>query len=136
MAYNVNHQNLSSDLKAIESERKHDFKYLVFSFTHFSVAKATLHSQMSVRLFYLSVRQEAKQLKSFIFQHSIFIFHHYSFILHSFFIHSSFILHLFIILHSSFLHFTIFKLFSLFLHELTYLSILEGLWCASSKSIE
>ena len=61
----------------------------------FSVAKATLHSQMSVRL---SVRPSGsktpQQLKSFIFHHTTFIFHHSSFILHSSFIipHSSFLI--------------------------------------------
>ena len=60
----------------------------------FSVAKATLHSQMSVRL---SVRPSGsktpQQLKSFIFHHTTFIFHHSSFILHSSLIHLSFTLH-------------------------------------------
>ena len=69
--------------------------------SHFSVAKATLHSQMSVCLF---VCQSAKPLNSL--KSSSFIIHPSSIII----LHSSFI-----ILHSSFLHFATFKLFSLFL---------------------
>ena len=107
---------------------------------HFSVAKATLQSQISVRLSVCpSVRHKAKpfnslksssfiiHLSSFIILHSSFIIlHHSSFILH----HFSFILYLsyfitqlssfiilhssFIVLHSSFLHFATFKPFGLF----------------------
>ena len=67
----------------------------------FSVAKATLHSQMSVRS---SVCQSQKPLNSL--KSSSFIIHPSSFIIHP---------STLIILHSSFLHFATFKLFSLLL---------------------
>ena len=92
----------------------------------FSVTKATLQSQMSVRPF---VRQSAKPLNSlksssfiFNFHRSTFIIHHSSFFIHpsSFFVHpssffinpSSFLIHP----SSFFLHFATFKLFSLFFY--------------------
>ena len=79
-----------------------------FSIFNFSVAKATLQSQMSVRS---SVRHKSKPLNSL--KSSYCIIHPSSFII----LHSSFItLHSsFITLHSSFLHFATFKLFSLFI---------------------
>ena len=71
----------------------------------FSVAKATLQSQMSVRPSVRSfVIKTPQQLEIIILHHSTFILHHSSFIVHSSFIN----------LHSSFLHFATFKLFSLF----------------------
>ena len=73
--------------------------------TQLSVAKATLHSQMSVRSFVrpfvcLSVFKTPQQLEIIILHDSSFTLHHSSFILH----HSS----------SFYLHFATFKLFSLF----------------------
>ena len=83
---------------------EHGFKFNLLSSKEmktFSVSKATLQSQMSVRSFVrLFVCKTPHSLKS-----SSFIIHHSSFIT----FHSSFI-----ILHSSFLHFATFKLFSLF----------------------
>ena len=77
----------------------------------FSVAKATLHSQMSVRSsvhpsIHSFICLSAKPLNSL--KSSSFIIYPSSFFIH----HSSFI-----IPHSSFLHFATFKLFSLFLNS-------------------
>ena len=62
---------------------------------HFSVAKATLHSQMSVRSsIRLSVIKTPQQLEKIILHHSSFIIRHSSIIPHhfsSFFIHPFFI---------------------------------------------
>ena len=117
------HHNLHHHPSSLHSET---FKL----YSLFSVAKATLQSQMSVTLF---VRQQNPSTAWK--QHPSSLIIHPSFNPHSFFIalHSSIIIHpstfilqhsSFIILHSSFLHFATFKLFSLFINLLEILRII------------